>query len=252
MLAPNKRLESGAFLLLWLTMTVLGWAIHWSPFLGDYNWMLDAVSPTSKPILPHFMFVAAILLASISAGIVATGEWLSMLPRGALAGRWFRATFVGIALGWSIGLILHFQGFYNFRQWIGSSYAEEIDRELLLQATILIAMLAGSVVGLIVGVCQALAARDQITSWILWVVITTLAWALGGSVYWLVYSFMGGPLCSRLNCEDQPVGPNYPTSVLVSWFVGGLVVGWTTALAKWLLFSHSPNKQVDAAEQQSL
>lgn len=216
---------------MWILAVLLGWAVHYSPFVGRNNWMLDALSPSTKPMqLIPILFIGG-FLTLLSALILSGIQSMILLYLEEKVGAWFLATFLGVSVGWLLGIFLHFSVNARFAEIPGWSYGQEVERSIIAASTIQHAAIVGAVQGLILGACQWMVLRNWSSRAWLWITATSAAWALGGAIHWYLYSNAGGPFCQEFNCEDLPIEPTYFQAALIGWLSGGLVVGSITAVA---------------------
>lgn len=229
--SPEGRKFGWGSVILWMLTVLLGWAVQYSPLIGRHNWMLDAISPSTKPIQAIPIFFIGGTIALCSALILAGFQSMILLLPAGKIGAWFLATFAGVSIGWFISIFFHYFPNAGLADIPGWSPGVEVDRAIVAAATIRTAAVAGAIQGLILGACQWLVLRNWSGRAWLWIFVTSIAWALGGAICWSLYSNAGEPYCQEFNCEDLPIEPGYFQAALIGWLVGGLVVGFITAFA---------------------
>ena len=187
--------------------------------------MLDALSPTTKPILPAFVIMGALGLAILNGIVLAGSQSLILLMVGRQAGRWFIATLIGVSIGWSLGLLLVHTLLLGLRDLTNWHYGDIASYETVTLVIVISAALTSSLVGLVVGICQSWVLRKWLQGAWRWILASCIGWLLAGTMYWLVYAGMNGPFCQAWNCEDQPLSGDHYQVITVSWIVGGIIVG---------------------------
>lgn len=232
----------------WITATIVGWAILWSPVTGSSNTMLFDWAMTwgmwdmTYPILGAW---GGAFSGALSGLVLSIGQWQTIKASGQsrTVSAWVWLTSLGMAAGWGLNQALAYPLLTYLRIAQGWQLGDDpgsVNSAIIIVAN---AALSGAIVGILVGVCQWLALRKwvQHSGW--WILVCALAWTLGASLCWLSYLILGGPLCQGLNCIDENVGPNYYQVMLISWLLGGGVVGFITRGAVEVLGRHPANAE---------
>ncbi len=239
----NSNVPDAAF---WILTSMLGWAIHWGPGVSQ-DTMLEAWALTSGmwDLIYVVLGIPGGITSGVIGGLLAGCGQRQVLRRQAVPVRgWVTATLVGMIVGWTVSAGLELPVLAALR----ATHAWIPDPQLHAPTAIAVtgetAALLGAVVGLTVGVAQWVVLRRVTRRAVWWVVSTTLAWALGGAVCWLVYGALGGPICHTWSCVPDRPAPGYEPAMVLGWLAGGLIVGASTAATlRWLLAGRVPARR---------
>jgi hypothetical protein len=140
---------------------------------------------------------------------------------------WLVFTVLGNATGWIAA------AWY----WIGADKSD-IGAWLWTSFTMM------AIVGLAIGVSQWWVLSLRVRYSLLWVAACVVAYALGGLVYWMVYSLVGAPFTlpwALRSTDAQPEGIVYLSGHAAGWLLGGCVVALITGLVFRFLLSQTGN-----------
>jgi len=222
---------------LWILTTTAGWAIHWAPGVSQST-MLGAWALTSGMWdVTYLSAVAGITSGAIAGLIAGCGQRQFFRRQRVPVQGWVTATLLAMILGWTVSGGLELIVLSALRAANGGIPSPQLHSPTAIAVTGQVAALMGAVVGGTVGVAQWVVLRrvTRRAGW--WLVTTPLAWALGGTVCWLVYGALGGPICHTWGCVDHGPGPGYEPAMVIGWLAGGLVVGAITASTLKLLLA---------------
>jgi serine/threonine protein kinase len=176
--AKSRRWHRTRLWLAWLLLSVMGWAIGWG--LGVYvgEFAGRAAAPSGEP----FFIEAAAGAATwgVLALILGTAQWFMLrryLPR---AGWWILATLFGFAV---VGSIKWGQGMLLDEFYAGAAYELEVAGwgQAIPALGIGVGLVVEGLTGFVVGLPQWLALQGKVRRAGRWLLISTLAWALGGA-----------------------------------------------------------------------
>ena len=234
MITPSIRFRGLGWgsVALWILVTGLGWGS------GLYPITPLTVEQLRSGSIGIFGCVVGAPFGALGAFIVAPGQWLILLSLGRQYTWWLWSTFIGMFVGWGVA---------NSAAYPVASLLNlpSID----LRSWVLSAVIIGSLAGSVVGVLQWIALRryGHSASW--WILVSVIAWAIGGAVYWIAYRTVGGPFTqpwSYYQLETWPGDQVYYRALILGWVAGGVVVGSITGFALKLLLARSTSKAIKA------
>jgi hypothetical protein len=196
-------------LALWTLFTILGGPVFY--FLAITLFLMQGIpiDYDGSPLSATWVFaVLGIFGGAIAGVIVGLGQWLSIRSQSISAGRWVAASLFGWAIGGAI---------YMSLMWIMGDIQVQV-----LGQTIGISFLIASIsAGAGIGLGQWSLLRRWITG--RWVAVTTLAWASG----WVVSYIVAGILYLVFNVGERGSSAAI-LSLLILWVLVGTIAGVIT------------------------
>jgi hypothetical protein len=177
--APRRRRWVGPRLwLAWVLLSVVGWALGWGlgVYVGEFAGM--AVVPSGEPFLIEATAGAATW--GVLALVLGMAHWFMLRRYLRRAGWWVLATLLGFvvvgSIKWGQGMLLD-EVFFNAvheLEMVGWGQA-------IPALGIGIGLIVEGLTGFLVGLPQSLSLQGQVRGAGRWVLISTVAWALGGA-----------------------------------------------------------------------
>ena len=176
--ARRRRWRGARLWLAWLLLSILGWALGWGlgVYVGEFAGM--AAVPSGEPFLIEAAAGAATW--GVLAVVLGTAQWFMLrryLPR---AGWWVLATLFGFAV---VGSIKWGQGMLLDEVFVDAVYELEMAGwgQAIPALGIGIGLVVEGLTGFLVGLPQSLALHGKVRRAGRWVLISTIAWAIGGA-----------------------------------------------------------------------
>lgn len=213
-------------LALWTVTMSLGWGTGAALSLLDAR---DVATGTGNIFMFCFSIIIGTSAGAVGAAIALLGQRLLLADslEFVRTDGWTNATLVGMSLGWGLAhatlvLIAPYLGLHEYRT----------------EAWLLAGALSALIVGVALGIAQAVVVRGFTRKAVRWALLCAAAWCLGGIAHWTVYIATGGPLAYRWTYgvpEPWPGDAVFLGSLVAGWLAGGLVTGVITGSALSLL-----------------
>lgn len=217
----------------WTLVTTLGWAVGWAPLLGDEGMLLVglfALTHSGDVLVSILQGIMGVGLGAIGGAIVGTGQWLVLRYHFGTRAYWLAATAVSMVIGWACGgcatLLTVGVFVWDRSESLATSTANNMG-VVMSGATL------AAIVGLFVGLWQRSALRGWVRNSGSWVIVSLLAWAVAGAVFWAVYLSLGGPLSLPQSARPGQMWSGqyvYYRSVAGGWIAGGICLGLITGI----------------------
>ena len=160
-------------------------------------------------------------------GVIIMAGQLLLLPNRVTAVQdpeWFKATTIGMALGWGLG---------SAAPLYVASYAGL--HEGKVEGWIWSGAIVAALAGVVVGRSQWRILRHYLKHAYWWIVASAVGWAAGGATYWIAYRAVGGPLfmpwSPNFTLEPWPGWLVFLWANIVGWIAGGTIVGVVIGIA---------------------
>jgi hypothetical protein len=176
--AQRRRWQGLRLWLAWLLLSLLGWVIGWSlgVYLGEFA--ASAVAPSGEMFLIEA--TAGVTTWGVLALVLGTAQWIMLRRYLRRAAWWVLATLVGFvvigSIKWGQGLLLEEIYFDIVYELEVAGWAQAVPA-----LGIGIGLIIEGLTGFVVGLPQSLALHGKVRRAGRWILISTIAWALGGA-----------------------------------------------------------------------